>query len=328
MPMTSHNWIRICAEVFGLAGDLEIIVLGDSQRPAVAPLFRSQGHGGRLELIGGSHLFEATDFVYSEDSDIDSLAAAIVRSALPVRLERIPADSPLPAALARAYRGRGLVLSRPTIGCPWLALDPTWADPGQHLGRHGRQNLRRARRIAEGIGSVSSEILAPTPDELGPALREAYTVEAASWKGQEGSALAANRPLGEFYRRYARAAAEQGILRLCLLRIGGRAAAMQIAVEAGQRFWLLKIGYSAEFARCSPGTLLVAETIRHAALEGLRSFEFLGVDEPWIRGWRPLVRPCVSLRAYPFSIRGAWALARDVATVTPSEARALFRRGR
>jgi CelD/BcsL family acetyltransferase involved in cellulose biosynthesis len=97
------------------------------------------------------------------------------------------------------------------------------------------------------------------------------------------------------------------------LRIGGRAAAMQFAVEIGGRFWLLKIGYADEFARCSPGNLLVMETIQYAARAGLKSYEFLGTAEPWIGMWTSQVRPCISVRAYPFNGRGAIALAADAA---------------
>lgn len=323
-PMQSYDWVRICAEVFGLGSDLEIVVLGKGPHVAIAPMFRVGPHGTRLEMIGANQLYEVTDFVHSDRSDTAALARALARYRLPLRLERIPADSPMPTALYQAFRGTGLVLCRENVGCPWISLDQTWIDPEAKLPRHRRQNLRRARRIAEGMGPVSFEILSPTPSEVEPALRVAYAVEAAGWKAQNRSALAVNSSLGEFYRRYAAVAAEQGILRLCFLRIGGQPAAMQIAVETAKRFWLLKIGYSQEFARCSPGTLLMTEAIRYAARSGLRTFEFLGVDEPWIRAWNPLMHRCLSVRAYPFSLRGAWAAARDVAAMSPREARALF----
>ena len=90
---------------------------------------------------------------------------------------------------------------------------------------------------------------------------------------------------------------------------------MQIAIEQDRRFWLLKSGYDESFARCSPGALLVLETVRHAAAQGLRSYEFLGAVEPWTRVWTQHERPHVSLRAYPAGVRGMAALAVDVAGV-------------
>jgi CelD/BcsL family acetyltransferase involved in cellulose biosynthesis len=89
---------------------------------------------------------------------------------------------------------------------------------------------------------------------------------------------------------------------------------MQLAIECGNRFWLLKIGYDEAFARCSPGSLLLLETVRYAALRGLHSYEFLGTAEPWTHMWTTCMRPCVSLLAYPANRRGLAAFAADVLT--------------
>jgi len=180
-----------------------------------------------------------------------------------------------------------------------------------HLSAHRRSNLRRARRIAESFGPVTTEILTPRPDEIGRLLDEAYAVEAAGWKSREGSPLARDRLLGEFFRRYAAAAAETGELRVCFLRIGGRAAAMKLASVTGNRFWLLAMGFAEEYERCSPGTLLLIDTISYAARSGLDAYELLGGDEPWVRALNPIQRPCVAMRTYPFGLRGAIAFASD-----------------
>lgn len=310
-PMQSHDWARIGAEVFGVDDKLEIYVAGNPPAVAIAPVFRSRRVDERLELIGATDLPEPMDFLYSDASDANALATALARSGVPLWFPRILAESPLPGALMNAYRGRGIVICRPTGGSPWIPLDPSWDDPDHHLDRDRRSNLRRARRISEAMGAVSTEILSPKPADLGPLLDKAYAVEAEGWKGRQGTALVQNPREGVFYRRYAAAACARGILRLCFLRIGGRVAAMQVSAETGNRFWLLKIGYSDEFARCSPGTLLLSETVRYAARRGLRSFEFLGTEEPWIRMWTSRVRPCISLWAYPVSVGGGKALARD-----------------
>jgi len=213
--------------------------------------------------------------------------------------------------VTQALRGRALVRSWTGTASPSLPLDSTWVNPADHLDSHRRSNLRRARRIAESLGPVTTDILTPRPDEVARLLDEAYTVEAAGWKSREGSPLARDRLLGEFFRRYAAAAAETGELRLCFLRIGGRAAAMKLASVTGNRFWLLAMGFDEEYERCSPGTLLLMDTIQYAARSGLASYEFLGADEPWVRALNPVQRPCVAMRTYPFGFRGAVAFASD-----------------
>ena len=95
------------------------------------------------------------------------------------------------------------------------------------------------------------------------------------------------------------------------MRIGGHAAATQIAVECREGFWLLKVGYDETFARCSPGHLLMVETLRYAASRGLRTYEFLGSAEPWTQIWTDRVRPCVSVWAYPANLWGMETFACD-----------------
>src|SRR5206468_8833130 len=108
---------------------------------------------------------------------------------------------------------------------------------------------------------------------------------------------------------------------------GGQPVAMQLAVESGGRFWLLKIGYDERFARCSPGTLLTIEMLRYAASRRLRSYEFLGTVEPWTLMWTRFIRPCVSLLAYPATPPGMAALVADAVTVGSRKLARLAGRG-
>jgi CelD/BcsL family acetyltransferase involved in cellulose biosynthesis len=207
------------------------------------------------------------------------------------------------------------VLSRHVIGHPWIALDCTWREPESKLNGKWRSSLHRADRNAQRAGAVKYEFLSPTAADWEPLLNEAFRVEAAGWKGRAESALLDDDLRRLFYRRYAGRAAHKRILRLCFMRIDGEAVAMQFAVQCGRSFFLLKMGYDERFFRCSPGHLLMRETIRYAAQSGLEAFEFLGTAEPWTRMWTRRVRPCVSVRIYPNSSRGLWALAADTVEI-------------
>lgn len=329
-PMKSHDWIRICSEVFAIDRRLEIMVAGDYRTLAVAPLYRTGSRCAvqRLQLIGEHQLFEVMDFLYNNPVHIAPLAQKIARIKYPLRLARVPADSPIPDALQHAYGKKAWVRTRPTAGIPWIALNESWRSPELHINPGRRSDLRRALRHAQNIGKVDFEILSPSVVELPKLLAEAYATEALSWKAHSGSTLA-NHPLqGEFFRRYTQAAAEKGSLRICYMRIGGIVAAMQIAIESGGRFWLLKIGYSNEFARCSPGLLLMRETIAYAARCDLKSYELLGVDEAWVHLWTSRVRPYVTVRTYPYNLRGAVAFIEDASVAIVKKTQSALRRSR
>jgi CelD/BcsL family acetyltransferase involved in cellulose biosynthesis len=258
-----------------------------------------------------SELREPMDLLAEDAAALDRLAERLVEVGYPLRLERLSASSPTIAALERACRGRASLWVRPQPACPFIALDNSWRDPLAHLNAGRRSDWRRARRRAETLGPVETQILAPRPSELGDLLDLALQVEAKSWKGQAGSALACDDQRASFYRRYAAAASRAGLLRVCFLHIGGQPAAMQLAVQTGGGFWLLKIGYDQRFARCSPGMLLMHDTIAAAVREGLTSYEFLGQAEDWTDVWAPQVHEQVSLHVYPWRAQGLAALTID-----------------
>src|SRR5262245_57026228 len=252
------------------------------------------------------------DFLYADPSHLSTLAEALAGMGAVLCLGRLPADSPVIAALQKAYRLRGWVHILPAASYPYISLNADWMEPDRQFNAGRRSDFRRAQRHAEKMGAVSYEMVSPTPAALEPLLQEAYPVESAGWKTGKGTALAVNSALGDFYQRYATAACEKGILRLFFLRIGGHAVAMQLAVECHDRFWLLKIGYDEQFSRCSPGTLLMLHTLKYAATRGLDSYEFLGLTESWTNNWTQSLRPCVSLRAYPLSWQGVVTLIGDL----------------
>jgi CelD/BcsL family acetyltransferase involved in cellulose biosynthesis len=99
---------------------------------------------------------------------------------------------------------------------------------------------------------------------------------------------------------------------------------MQIATEETGRWWLLKIGFDPAWSDCSPGTLLLCETLRHAVRQQLTAYEFLGTVEPWTQVWTLHERECVSVRVYPLGLHGAAALAGDAVEIAGRKVKHAF----
>jgi len=313
-PMQQFIWTQACVSTLTAEGELRVVVVEEGEDiVAVAPLVQPQGKPC-LKMLGVSELGEPTDALCKDKDALRALATTLLDLGVPLLLKRVPSDSLLPNALKESFRGHGALFSTRDNSWPFIPLDSSWGEPESHLNAGRRSDLRRSQRIAAGMGMVSSEVLSPTPATLAPLLEEAFAVEAASWKGETRTALSLDPVRGAFYRHYAAAACAEGLLRLSFLRIGGQAAAMQMAIEFGDRIWLLKIGYDKRFAHCSPGILLLRETLRYSAARGLSSVEFLGTAEPWIRAWAWMERSCVAIRGYPFGLRGIHTLANDTAT--------------
>jgi CelD/BcsL family acetyltransferase involved in cellulose biosynthesis len=319
-PMQSALWSRAAAEALYRPGRLKVVVLGELGAPrAIAPLARP---GLRAQLIGAAELGEPGDLLFSDDQAVEEMAMALADLKLPLLLRRLPSGSRSVDAIRTVHRRRAGVLVRHAPGTPTIPLSSGWTAPEGLLSKRRASDMRRARRRAGAVGALSFEVLTPTPVELEPLLEEAVETEAAGWKSRRGSALKADPRRLSFFRRYARGAAERNELRLCFMRIDGRAVAMQLAVEWGDRLWLLKIGYDEDFGRCSPGMLLLLESTRWAANRGLRSVELLGTPAPWTDMWTEEIRPCVTVAVYPVRPRGIAALAADGARFGASRAAA------
>ena len=316
-PIEQYEWVASCTATPSWRGEVWVAAVeerGDLAALCPFALKRVRGVNRRVMLGVDVHR-EPMDLLARDGDALEALAEGLARDAVPVEFGRLPADSPAIPALRRAFRGRWTVVTRSLPPSPFITLDPSWAEPESHLNSRRRSDLRRARRRAERLGEVTSEIRTPAAWEVNDLLDEAMRVEVRSWKREARTAILCDPAEEAFIRSYAAAAVPRGLMRLAFLRIDGRAVAMQIAMVAGGGYWLSKIGYDDEFAACSPGLLLLRDSIAHAVGEGLTSFEFLGRSESWIGAWTEQERQTVALHAYPHNPHGAAALAADAAAM-------------
>lgn len=311
-PLLTHDWLISCAEAFSGAGDLRIVRVHDNGRlVAAAPLVAAKsGTIYRLEMLGASVLHEPTGFLYDSEDSLRALCQGVIALSLPLCLRRIPDDERIESALAAAKAGRGLLTRSIGGECPFLSSLTTWDEYLKSRSSQRRYDLRRARRRVSEQGVIEFQFLAPTSGELSTLLERVFEVEASGWKGRSGSAVVHRPLLRDFLSRYARRASATGCLRLCFLMLDGRPLAVEMAVEASESFWVLKIGYDEQWANCSPGLQLMTECVRFALERGKPTHEFLGSAEAWIQPWASGMHRYHTFRYYPWNLRGliAWSL--------------------
>lgn len=313
LPMLSHAWVLSCAETLYHEDELYIITVRvRGVLAGVAPLVAEERAGiKRLALIGVSYLYEPSGLLYDTDEALDALVRAIVNVRKPVVLSRIPSHSPIISRLPSVARGRGLVAARPVAGTVAVPISSAWREYVARLSSRRRYDLRRARRRAEEAGKVTVRIHSPRPEEVERMFAEFVRVESAGWKARNGSSLRQRHNLRRFFLHYATRASRSGILRFGFLDVDGEPVAAQLSVEYSDRLWVLKIGYDEVWSRCSPGWQLLAETMRDAFERKLKSYEFLGSDEPWLHGWDTEARDFSTLVCYPTTLLGLYGLAAD-----------------
>lgn len=98
----------------------------------------------------------------------------------------------------------------------------------------------------------------------------------------------------------------------CVVSPARKLEALADAVMPGGTVLAARSRLDEEFARRSPGILLMIQTMRHAVLRGLHSYESLGQPESGTVMWTQSVRPCLACLAYPAGVNGMTAFASDM----------------
>jgi CelD/BcsL family acetyltransferase involved in cellulose biosynthesis len=314
-PLLTADWFLACAETLCAESDLRVVVVRSGNViSAVAPLVVVRRHGIEwLELLGVSVLYEPAGLLYDGVNSLHHLAKKIVSLRMPTVLARIPADCPIEDMVRELTRYRGVVISRRTASAAYVCIKEDWESYFQSISGQRRYDYQRKRKRAERAGPVTLRIERPNCREsLSLMLEDAFRIEGTGWKKQAGSALLSNERVRKFIARYSEMACDRGTLLMCFLEIKGLPIATIIGIEYARRFWVLKIGYDEEWARCSPGIQLTMETIRYAFEQELEAYEFLGSEEPWQTMWPRDRHILTSLMLCPMSIRGFRALSGDL----------------
>lgn len=314
-PLLGADWFLACAETLCAESDLRIVVVRlDRALCAVAPLVSVRREGVEwLEVLGASALYEPTGFLYDSVESLHCLVRKVVSFRVPIVLARVPAGSLLEATLRMLAPYNGIVLGIKSASAAYVESRGSWEEYFRSISGQRRYDYQRKRKRTEQLGQVAVRIERPDSRvDLQYMLEDVFRVEGAGWKSRFGSSLLSNERIRKFIVRYSEMACERGVLRVCFLEVNGSPIATILGVEAGQRFWVLKIGYDERWARCSPGIQLTMETIRYAFEHGLEAYEFLGSEEPWQAMWPRLRHDLITIALYPISFNGFRALSGEL----------------
>jgi CelD/BcsL family acetyltransferase involved in cellulose biosynthesis len=124
---------------------------------------------------------------------------------------------------------------------------------------HRRRELNRQERGLE--RELSGSLLLRERSEGPGAYDDFLQLEAAGWKGRNGTAFACDPGHAAFFRTLCAAYARVGRLQLLDLSVDGRTVAMKCNLVAGDVVFCFKIAYDEQYAAYSPGLLLERRTI-------------------------------------------------------------------
>jgi CelD/BcsL family acetyltransferase involved in cellulose biosynthesis len=150
--------------------------------------------------------------------------------------------------------------------------------------RHFRHELRRKRRLLEQEAGDRLRLVCRSEPHV-ETLRKFYEMEAAGWKGREGTAINCDQVTRSFYDSIAHEAASRGYFRLHSLEVDGRMTAGAFSVVTDDCFFPMKITYDESLGHGAPGLLLLNGIMQECAEHGIGELFFGGGKDSYKTSW-------------------------------------------
>lgn len=168
--------------------------------------------------------------------------------------------------------------------CLVLELPPTYDGFLQLIGKSLRYDVRKLDKevFATGKAKIEWSSAQTAPEFFEDFLR----LHEMRWKkrGLPGAFFGRTK---RFQQDWVKIAAQNGWLWLSRLMLDGKVVGSVYAMSMGEAVYFYQSGFDPEAGSISPGTLLVASTIRRAIEEGKSEFDFMRGDEGYKRRWKP-----------------------------------------
>jgi CelD/BcsL family acetyltransferase involved in cellulose biosynthesis len=313
-PLALHAWYAAALSAQHLQHfELYVVIIWEGGRIAAAAPFMLDHALAPARLVPIDAFPGEPDRLLSRGpAALAVLADACAGLGRPILVRRLVACDADLAVLSSALRSSAMVLCSPRHESAAVRLPANFAVFEQGISSSRRSTIRRKWRAAEREhGKVEAEFIMPEAGNLVRQLARIEAIEGSGWKGRSGTALSADSRMRHFVERLAASFAKEGRLVLAFLRIGDRDAACRLILSYRSTWSEIKIGYDEEFARFSPGLLMMNETLREACRTGIESYAFLGLRESWQDHWPHEVIQDFRLSTYPFRPSGVLALADD-----------------
>jgi hypothetical protein len=207
---------------------------------------------------------------------IPAFFAAVANSKLPkiISLRDFDAESPSYNTIMAAMAVKG----RAPCKLAESARPLVTSSFGVKKSGSTRKKLRQDWNRLAAIGKVDV-VNDRGPIEVAGAFEIFLALENKSWKGAEGTALLCDFADALFVRRLVGNLAECGSASVALLRIEGRAIAAQVLMYCGATAYTWKTAFDPEYAKYSPGALLVDKATEHLfATPGIKSVDSCSVE--------------------------------------------------
>ena len=291
----SHAWLRTWWEAFGQGRQLHVVtVRSGGELIAAAPMMRTRRgvyglkvdsidsiynpHTPRYDFIVASscseHVYRRIWRELTENSGCDM-----------VTLAQVPEDSrTIPIIQQLAQNDGWLSGEWNPQPSPYIPLGCSHSEFLRRLKGSYQYNLRKRYEKLAQVGPIDVEVITECA-AVRDAMQDGLRIEAAAWKGDQGTAILSDPSVTEFYMRLAERQADLGQLQLTFLRVGGKRISFNYLLRCQGTVYGVKIGYDPKYHSYSPGNMLLNLILQDACSQSMDEYDFLGVNDKWKLDW-------------------------------------------
>ena len=306
----THEWLSSWWRHLAEDRRLSIIVARQNGRLAgVLPLAARQAQYSRmmprlLEFLGsgqiGSDYLDAI-IAAGRESEVNAAFAQHCHTrGLMLQLSQLRTGNCRAALLAESLGALGWAAADTKLNiCPYIDLTGmTWEKYLEEGGPNIRKNLKRYLRVLPKHFTVQVDCI-KSPSEAAAALEVVMDLHRKRWEVAGTSEAFQTPAVVTFHHEFVRLAAEQGWLRILVLRLNGRPAASLYGLRYGPTFYFYQSGFDPEFSKYSVGVVTMGLAIKTAIEEGALEYDFLHGDEEYKFHWASATRDLGRVELYP-----------------------------
>ncbi len=243
------------------------------------PLVESRGPWRALRAMGSgpSDVLQPIARKGCETAVAQAFADYIARlkSVDVIDLHQVRSDTPFAACFPRAFT---------QATCLLLDIPPTYDVFLSTLSKSLRYDCKRMERSSfVGGGSVIQDV---GPSEVQQGMDWLFETHKMRWRkrGLPGAFVGKSHA---FHQEWASLASPKGWLWLSTMSQEGKPVGALYGMSIHDTCYFYQAGFDPAYKGLSPGTLLVAHTVKRAIEEGKSVFDFMRGDEPYKRRWKP-----------------------------------------
>lgn len=224
-----------------------------------------------------------------------------------LEMQDVPEGSTISALALAASRNGFHAVPVPNLSNPYV---PIPADPSGFeklpINARLRGKLRAIRRELDSHGGLKFVRVDKTDRAL---LDRFYELESAGWKGREGSAIACNPNIRQFYDEIARSAERFGYLCMYSLEFNGELLAAHFGLSHRSRYFSPKLAYNEKLPQYASGHLIVSEILHDCASRSISEYDITGVSDEWKMKWTSQARAKFNYFVFRQGLPGSLAYA-------------------